>query len=262
MVSPLALALAIGVTAVLGCGLVYPIDDLTRSAGESSRGDGGGTGDAGPGAPSRCGSDFVFCDGFERDLSAWVRPSTGAGTVQQDTTRAARGASAMHARVPELTTKGPADAILLRSFAWPAHFYVRFFGYVTSSVFSEGVNLITLVSDGGGGVALFLSSPSPGAPSRFAMTAFAVPNEGSQFSASLVPADRWFCVEVEIDRLGRRLTVSVDGAPLPELTRTLDIAPVRNLGVGLSFPSGHVGPATDAWFDEVAVDDQPVGCDR
>jgi hypothetical protein len=257
MVSPLALA--IGVTAV-GCGLVYPIDDLTRSAGESSPSDGGAIGDAG--TPSRCGSDFFFCDGFERDLSAWTRPSSGAGTVEQDTTRALRGASAMHARVPELTTNGPADATLLRSFTWPAHLYARFFGYVTTSVFSEGVNLITLVSDRGGGAALFLSSPSPGAPSRFALTAFAVPNEGSLFSATLIPANRWFCVELEIDQPGKRLTVSVDGAPLAQLTRTIDIAPITNLGVGLNFPSGHVGPPIEAWFDEVAVDDKPVGCDR
>ena len=86
------------------------------------------------------------------------------------------------------------------------------------------------------------------------------------FSATSFPTDRWACLELHVhaDSTDGVIQLSIDGDALTDILFTGDTQPSPTYGIwsiGMFFPSLPSGTYS-IWFDEVMVDDQPIGCTR
>jgi hypothetical protein len=237
--------------AAAGCSLIYPSSDLTQGAA------GGTAGDAG--APSRCDSGFVFCDGFEHGLDAWSVQSAGGGAAAVDSAKVRRGAFALRSQMPAVTTGSNAAAGITHAQALPPHFFVRLFIFLPSPWGAPSANLVKFVTANGNGVGLYATGGVP----KLASEAFNLPNAGSQHSDATAPLDAWTCIEVEMDRPNQRMRVFVEGTEIADLARQVALpASDINLELGLEYSTPAASPAYAAWFDEVAADGAAIGCVR
>jgi hypothetical protein len=99
-------------------------------------------------------------------------------------------------------------------------------------------------------------------------TVDSVPATAQTLSATTpMPTDRWVCLEWHLHvASGGYAKLFVDGAEVTALTASQNTLPNPTLGelsLGLVAPAALTATAArDVWFDDLAVDNSPIGCDK
>jgi len=235
--------------AALGCSFLYSADNISGASSSSSSSSSSGSDSGG------CG--FLLCDGFEGDLSAWsTQDTTNGGAVALDTARAYRGKSGLHAHMIATPDGNPVNARLVRNQTWPAHMFVRVFVYLKAPWTATSGIVVLNGTDPAQGVAFYVSQSDGPHP---ATSTFGAGLDAEHHSSVTAALDTWVCFEVESDAVNGQLHVSMDGQRIPELDQSAPFPAMGRVSVGLSASNDA---ASDAWLDEVAVDDKPIGCER
>jgi hypothetical protein len=258
-------AIACGLSGILGCSLLYSADAISNARRDEPSPDGAAGGDAGgedaggdaggdTSVVSTCDSPHVFCDGFEHGLGAWNQDTANGGTVTVDTLHRFRGNSALHASLPAGATN--IKAALTRTQSWGRPVYIRFFVYLTSPLYPADLGLLQVQEPAPSQAILFLYTN--GFPNYVAFGSQSAPDASTSGPLVEVPLETWVCMEVALD--GTNATLRMNGGDTPLATVTF-VASTENvlLNLGLHV-SQSSNPAFDAWFDEVAVDNHPIGC--
>jgi hypothetical protein len=82
-------------------------------------------------------------------------------------------------------------------------------------------------------------------------------------SQTRIPVREWACIEWQVSQGAARgdLRVWLNGAELTDVTMTnVPLITIEEFWFGL-YPEFAPG-ATDAWYDEIAIDNKPIGCDK
>ena len=210
--------------------------------------------------PSTCGSSAVlFCDGFEKPLLASGWGASGSNGIPSiDTSRAYRGLSSLHAHINGAPVMGAPTALLHRNDMFPiaGTIYARIWVYFTSGLppnFEQFLNFADATSTGYSVATdtgkVTLDDYTTGGP--------------YQGSATLMPLDRWACIQFEIQQANPTgaIHIRVDGQLLADLPQNANTTAAVNLSVGLDFYGNSSAiPQYDAWFDELIVDNKPTTC--
>lgn len=242
-----------------------PEADPARADAGATDADGGAPfeGEAGP--PSLCpGSTFLFCDGFEQNLTNWTGIASTGGEVSVDSAHVYRGTKAMHADIYAIADAGATAYAMVQRYGsepWPTHFFTRFFAYVPSPAPPSTAGLLDLIEN---------APPYSGTELRLVPPDGALGMQTYGTSAGLVtwqsaaassPLDQWVCFEVEVDTGAETEHVYVNDAEVTDLMRSgLTLPQLGNVGVGLGFYQPNVHGVVEAWIDEVAVDSARIGC--
>jgi hypothetical protein len=206
-----------------------------------------------------------MCDGFEEPTlnSRWTSASTAGSTVTLDTSRAYRGNGSIHAHTLA-TTAGVTATAKLRVYEGTnglitgvAH--VRVWAYFASPYPTAYEQALIFATNSGQGIA------------AASVGGFVESNDFTygQYRISTMtmwPIDRWACLELAIPSNSEGTTrfyiddVEVTDVAITTPTGMPEPAP-DHLYVGLEWyqPNVNLGP-TDAWFDEVIIDSQPITC--
>ena len=213
---------------------------------------------------SRCAtSASLFCDGFEAatlDSPPWYFVNRAAA-VAVESTRAYRGAQAVHVR---LDSVGDFQAVRQgevteADVTLAASVYVRAFLYVQSPLTDRRVRIFGLLQD---------NAPSAGVEVLLESGNVVLTSNGQELeSTTSFPLDRWVCFETQIATTepgSARLwlddnevtTVSFSGT-------TQQSPPLARVTLGAAiFVEPDTLLETNLWVDEVVVDSARVGCSR
>lgn len=220
------------------------------------------------GGPSACAAG-VTCAGFERGVvDAPFHPrALGSGSAAVETTRACRGAAALH-----LTTEPfPADtnvyATTFEQAVVPspgAPLYVRAFFFVPAAGALQGTTTALEAYQSQApfcGVGLRLAADG----SYFATDFCGASAAESARPAAPFPVGRWVCVEQEIvSGPAGQVRTWIDDAAVPELdldgVDTQPSPPLDSVNVGIVASSSSAAPPAELWVDEVMVDGARIGC--
>lgn len=242
--------------------------DASAADGSIGRPDAGTAGDAGsvltPGGPSLCASaGFLFCDGFEGTLSAWVVDTSG-GEVAIDTTRAFHGTHSLHAHTDAVAVglMPFQKAYVDHQQTWPLIMFVRAFLYIPSPYVAQSaagvLNTFQSVLPYAGAEIDLLPNTE-----RLAFNGFNDPSlSGNISSSTALTLEAWHCLEMEIDGENQAFHAYLDDVELHDLSHDLAGMPptLDVLQVGLGFSQALLQPAADVWVDEVAVNGSRIGC--
>lgn len=210
------------------------------------------------------GSSVMFCEGFEEanlgDLPFGLDPPE---VFTLDSTERARGSQALHLHQPAETIDG--GQTVVQSFARhdlsgaPTSLYVRFYLYASPTVvFGDGPGVLWLSNSAG--TIEFGADPN----GNLAIRDFNL-GGGELVSGQAFPLGRWSCFELAAtlgDPATSKVTVSLDGTDIPSLTQTgNDLStPFSSLALDYATVAAASVPDYDVWFDELIVDDKPIGC--
>jgi hypothetical protein len=255
---------AVGLTLTLDP-VTPPSPDLSTPAEDLSvdmAGDGGFLGGA-----SRCAAlvnQVKFCEGFETPLSNWTLTPAPGGQIVEDGTQVARGAQALHVADPGQISDAMA---VTRDFsAVPPGFtfapmYVRFFVSYDPPVSGLGAILMT-ISSGSGYLAIRSSDDA-----HVELDVVGLGTDYARVSTTPFPRGRWGCFELSgvpggDGGVDGTLRLSLDDVPLADVVLGgVDMSnPLGGLTLGFAINYGSVVPKADVWFDELIVDDKPIGC--
>jgi hypothetical protein len=213
------------------------------------------------GGASRCDAGaFVFCDGFEQGLGAWTDYTGGGGTVSVDSTHVVRGQLALHAALPTVGSAVTAmRALVEHDQMWPPLISVRFFIYLSlpGATHASVSNILNLNDTTPlNGTNIYLTGNAPGV---IALGTFGT--AGSQAAPlGALPLDEWTCIELEVD--GANEQIWINDTSIVTIGLPADVANLRAT-LGLDHMDTRAGDgAFDAWFDEVAVAGEHIGCQR
>jgi hypothetical protein len=247
-----------------GCGRIA--FDPLGGGGDANGGDANGGGDSGAAdtmAPVQCVAGMIVCDSFEQGLTTvgWNR-STLNGTMDVDTTRAHRGTTSIYAHtnpIPSPSANSP-SAIVSSGQGLPitGTLHARAWIYVASphptGEFDQVINFADVAGDG------ISVGARNGVIAANDYTDVAYAESGT----AQLPLDRWACLQLSIPSGTAGTTrVYLDGAEVTDVAlskSTTQPAPTR-IEVGVQWVATVTDwPATDVWFDDVIVDDQPITC--
>lgn len=201
----------------------------------------------------------IFCDGFESgDISRWLWDSESNGTVVIQNASHYRGSYAMRG---DWTADATAEAYLearpltgTRS----GDLYLRGYFFMPSSTTFDSLNVYGVGEAGGANDSVVVTFRAgelgvyPSIPDR------------TYASSAAVPRDRWFCLELHI-RVADSGSVELflDGASI--LTQSaIDTLPAlgyTRLTAGVDQYTPRTTPSGHMYFDELVLDDAPIGCD-
>lgn len=212
----------------------------------------------------------LFCDDFEEAMlrpADWTVDSVPPvlGQLAVDTTRALRGAQALHIAQPARQTGGTGAFVKTaanKGLSFPEQpMYVRSFIYYSGPVgvspdlifLRDGTGLVAFGPSTDGHIALSTTGPAP---------------FQGRVSSDPFPLDTWACFEFALlpsgDGGSATVNLSLDGRSLPELQ--LDSANVSMQWdrLTLAFAATFAGdlPDVNVWFDALIVDDKPIGCSK
>jgi hypothetical protein len=238
-----------------GCGrwAFDPLDDGTDAA----------SGGSDSMDPVACAAGVLACDSFEQGLTTvgWNR-ITGNGAIDVDTTRAYRGTTSIHAHtnpIPSTTTTNPKAVLQLQQgLPITGTLHARLWIYIPSPhSSSEFDQLINFTDASGDGISLGTRNGVITA-NDYTDTTYA------ESATAQLPVDRWACLQLSIPSGTTGTTrVYLDGAEVTDVALpkpTVQPEPTRvELGVQWVATVSN-WPATDLWFDDVIVDDQPITC--
>jgi hypothetical protein len=253
-------------------------------------GSGAGGAAAGSGGPvlsgdSRCaGSELLFCEGFEADSlddSTW---ETMQSRPELDDARAARGAKSLHVHTGATGGSGlQTDKIFPRS---EGHYYGRLFVYFDALPESPQWAHWTIVgaNPASGSGEIRVGGQHDGDIERWGIGTDQGPtgdwtnlDKDPEGDVQPVALKKWLCVEWLHDWENDVTRFYLDGDEHPSLATTADVEHLGNADVPYEIPelgSVWVGfwnynqgkPVTpsefDVWIDEVAFDDERIGCDK
>jgi hypothetical protein len=204
-----------------------------------------------PGGASKCPGAYLICD----EMSA-LRGSNESflGTEAVfDNAQVFRGDKSLH-----LTDN---DHLVIQTALPKPDIYMRVFVYLPSPMPSNAITLLRVQQSEGSYLATELQLVGGKLRTRASRI------EALQTSNVAPPLDRWFCVQwqVHVDTAGYAAT-SIDGKLVPGLDPDTKFdttnSPEYQWVVNAMDPVDKNGehPATDIWFDELAVDYKPIGC--
>jgi hypothetical protein len=219
----------------------------------------GGNGDGGDSSLSRCAtSTALLCDGFE---AAAISPvwtvSAGGTTVTLDNTRAYRGGTSLHVHTASAAAGSRPNGAIVerRTFPIKGTAWVRAWFFFPSQFPPNFDQVINFLDAGTGGVSFSMLNGSP------------VTNDyaGNGYRRSMlpIPTDHWTCLRISLGQ----------GAPTGDIHLYVDgeeaadaqligatITPMVSVTLGADFVGNPAMGPTDAWIDEVIVDDKPIAC--
>lgn len=270
-----------GSVAAAGSGGAAP----TAGAGGAAAGSGGSVAGAFASGPSRCeGSELLLCESFETeelDDSTWA-PKLMRPTV--DDTRAARGSKSLYVHTG---ATGAAGIETKKIFPRPeGRYYGRMFVYFdalpTAPQWAHWTIAGANPTNGSGEIRV--GGQQDDKIERFGVGTDQGPtgdwtnlDKDPDGKGKPVPLKQWLCVEWLHDWANDVTRFYLDGTEHPSLATTKDVDHGGNSGVPYEIPelgSVWVGfwnydqnkPVTpsefDIWIDEVAFDDERIGCDR
>jgi hypothetical protein len=204
------------------------------------------------GGPSKCPGATLICDPMDA-----LRPGEGFLNTAAvfDTGQIFRGDHALH-------VTNDTHLVIQTSVNLPQpDTYLRAFVYIPSPMPTNQVTLLRVQQSEGSFFAVELQLVGGKLRTRASRT------ETLENSNVAPPLDRWFCVQwqVHVDTQGFT-DLKVDGVPVPGLDAastfdTTNTPAYRWIVSALdSVDDAGTHPATDAWFDEVAVDFKPISC--
>jgi hypothetical protein len=212
--------------------------------------------------PSRCaGSSDRLCAGFDGAIDPPLVPHTdGEGSVVEiDDDLAFRGEGSLHVHAVHGAEERLAQVIDGNGTAGgPPLEWLRVFVRVADAAAYRSALVWVLIREAPfHGVLLSL-----GEGGRLAMFSWSADGNFDGVSAARLESQRWACLELGL-AAGGGVEVWLDGAPVGGVT-----PPASAVAPGLSVL--YLGAATaatdgapvDAWFDELVLADQRVGCDR
>jgi hypothetical protein len=266
---------------------------IAGRAGASSGAGGGSSGAAGSGGTqgqqddffgaSRCSAALLLCDGFEAaaiDKSVWQTKFT-APTL--DSTRAARGSQSLHFSTSATGSSGIETSKIFPTAknAYYGRMFVYFDALPTSPQWAhwtiagaKGTSVAGEIRVGGqfdGKINRF-GVGSDGGPTGDWTNLDADPQSGG---STQVPEDRWLCVEWLHDGAADESRFFLDGVEHPSLhtnrdvkhggtaSAKYDLPDMTAVWVGFwNYDQGKtvVPSHFDVWIDEVAFDDERIGC--
>jgi hypothetical protein len=256
-------------------------------------GRGGGSGAAGSGGTqaqhddffgaSRCTAALLLCDGFEAaaiDKSVWQTKFT-APTL--DSTRAARGSQSLH-----FSTSATGSSGIETSKIFPTAknaYYGRMFVYFDALPTSPQWAHWTIAGAKGTSVAgeIRVGGQFDGKTNRFGVGSDGGPTgdwtnldaDPQSAGSTQVPEDRWLCVEWLHDGAADESRFFLDGVEHPSLHTNRDVKHGGNASAKYDLPDMTavwvgfwnydqgktvVPNHFDVWIDEVAFDDERIGC--
>jgi hypothetical protein len=221
-------------------------------------------------APSLClGPGVLLCDGFESPLLSAVWESVaipGESRVAIDHARAFRGAASLHVRTGSIAVGEDARALIKEHTTEQptpeSDHYVRVFVYEPSSTlvpnFSRIVSLVETLAP-------YQSIELGTTSGTLTISDELMPQH--QFSTTLLPMDRWVCLELGVIRGNPGVIhVWLDGVEVSDFPLTEDTEfspPFGEIVFGLDYYHVTAGQSmTEAWLDEIAIDRARIGCDR
>lgn len=227
--------------------------------------------DVGTGPVSCADAGVLLCEDFENGLDTikWPTTDMNSATVAVDGTQHHRGANALHANVPALTTDGSAVNVgsdIRHYVALPSPVFVRAF-VMFSSAQPEGTEEFMVAQQNGSpyyGLQLELNTGN----AAYALTDWTVSPTYYAVSTLGAAAMTWNCVEWELDppASGTATTTTdvwVNGTEVSSLHLTnTPMSDLGLLGFGVGFYQVTSLSGYDVWIDDIYVDTQRVGCDK
>lgn len=207
-----------------------------------------------------CDPDLTVCDGFDGGTldGAWMRGSV-SGRASVSAACPYRGAFGLSADVDALAAGDARRADVYRELEpGPGALYLRLFARVPDRLPDNSLKLASLMQEAEfEGVVLRVDD-------GFVVINNTIEDRVSASTAPM-PVDRWVCLELGIEPGNPgRVRVWVDGASEPALDReenTLADPPIDSAHVGiLGFDAIVADPAFALHVDEVAIDDERIGC--
>jgi hypothetical protein len=242
------------------------VPDHTQASTNGVEGDACGGGDAGVPdggiVPSLCPGSFLLCDGFEGktiDTSIWIIPQPqSSASLTIDPTVAKRGHSSLkvHADSTPWVNLFLQESSTFQSS--PSPFYVRVFVLLQTPAPIYGAELLSF--DNTMGRATF----DVNSPDNFELDSYNLAAAGRAYSSGVLIPGHWYCVELEVKNgtddggTDGEIVLSLDGTVRGTQTPVLANPPFDTLSLGVQ--TGNGNNAFDLWFDEIAVDNKPIGC--
>jgi hypothetical protein len=215
----------------------------------------------------------LFCEGFESGtLNAnWTKMLIPAATstVTVDSTFAYRGNRSMKVHVGAIVSNGDARAEIQDPTHYPTTtFSMRVWAFVPSSTPASLTRMMGVSQSTSPYLGHGLAHDQAG--KLYTENSTLPPSYNPRSSATAMPRDRWTCLEWEIVAgtptvANGSVRLYVDDAIVNDLTTTNVVTqPGTPLGLfllGLStFASPTALTARDAWFDELIIDTNHIGC--
>jgi hypothetical protein len=223
--------------------------------------------------PCAMRAGLLFCDSFEAATTAtppspWSTSIIGSGMVTIDSSSPAHsGARSVH------VSDGDADydtlLVLHDESLLPSpsgRLYVRTFIRLGAGM-SAGHNTFILsdvFASEGQGNNLRLGEDYQMLMYTVMGDAHGALSNASYYNDGMLPGIQfapgaWTCLEVLLDSRKPEIDVWVDGVEIPDLHHTdYPLDDYDNLRFGFE---KYAGPATDVWYDDIAVGTQPIGCE-
>lgn len=216
-------------------------------------------GDAGELASECAGAlaSAILCDGFETDPGPWESPLIRSGVVATTSTRAQRGARALHAETTATNGQAALTSPELGAFM-DGDLWARASIYLPASAIADD---FTFMYTGEGvdpyeGISLGVGAGVAGAYST--LTATYVSND-----ALIVPRDRWVCFELHIAVSATAGTIEIymDGERFASMSglRTLPASGYRYFVAGLDY-TDPAQPPVEIFMDEVVYSRTRLPC--
>ncbi len=233
------------------------IDDHCWKLGDGPDGGGDGAGTM----PSLCaGKSVLLCDGFEAASidPQWTVDMTD-GSVTLDPTMRYRGAQSLHLHTNAANASADPGVVIFESRTFPitGTAWVRIFMRFQSPFPTTFNQMINFLDMGQGGASYAMKDHDPIA-NDYTSTQYA------QSSMPLFVDDAWLCLRVSLPQAGASDTTMRiyfgDAEVMDADIAAATVNTMRGVNLGLDFfGAGAMGP-TDAWIDEVIVDDKPIQC--
>jgi hypothetical protein len=208
------------------------------------------------------GCNALFCDDFELgmlDRSKWEAITDSLITAGVDDTKAHGGSFSLHVHVDSETTSGDFHNAYITTTTPSDPLHVRAFVFIPSATANLEPGLLDARQVSGAFADIALSIGA----GHTITVGDTVDPPFTLHSSSMIPVDRWVCLEWVIAFTGAVDThTSIDGSELGELHGSgPGIMPsFGQLRVGAAFLTSAGTPPLDLWFDDIVLDDKPIGC--
>jgi hypothetical protein len=251
-----------------------PSEGGALGGGGSSTGLAGGenAGSGPSGGQTGTGCTAAFCEDFESgkfDAAKWTLAVQGANTASVQSAKSAHGKYA--ARFHYAGTRGTWAMALAK--ALPASLATHHFGRASVLFQAALANRHAgLVTAGTTGFPTYKYLEVASVGSTFQLTFVDLKSGGGESYASggAIPSGRWFCMTWEFNDAPDGAKVSVDGvqafakSPFTFNGQSTGlVGGFTDLAIGFRFwGAGAVDPANDLYYDDLALDPQPLTCPK
>jgi hypothetical protein len=220
--------------------------------------------DLAPSPPDLLAAPPLLTEDFEAGIgSPWSTNISAGSSLTVDGVHVHRGTKALHVHSAAITPPSVPSAqvdIVEQSVIPLPDFYMRAFVFVPSGADPTSVAIFAFDQ---------ATSPFKGVNLNLESGSFSsfnnIPTSPITFKATTpMPTNQWVCLEWRIkESTNGYARVFVEGTEVSALSgnqSTQPTPPLGLVGIGLiAFPSTSVA-ARDVWFDDVIIDNHPIGC--